>query len=41
MRKKNNPTKITKRDIDSLIYKIDILLNEKKDPHLQKVKVSV
>ncbi|MEK5393539.1 MULTISPECIES: hypothetical protein [Heyndrickxia] len=41
MRKKKTPTKITKRDIDSLIYKIDILLNDKKDSNLQKVKVSV
>jgi len=41
MRKKITPTKITKKDIDSLIYKIDILLNDKRDPNLQKIKVSV
>ncbi|WP_283249473.1 hypothetical protein [Bacillus sp. FJAT-49736] len=41
MRKKTTPSKITKKDIDSLIYKIDILLNDKKEPKLQKVKLSV
>lgn len=36
MKNEKKPTKITKREIDTLIFKIDRLLNEKNTTELQK-----
>jgi hypothetical protein len=40
MNKKDIPEKITKRDVDALIYKMDKLLNEKRDTNFKSIRTA-
>ncbi|MED1202645.1 hypothetical protein [Heyndrickxia acidicola] len=40
MNKKSVPEKITKRDVDALIYKMDKLLNEKRDTKFNSTRTA-
>jgi hypothetical protein len=40
MNKKGIPEKITKRDVDALIYKMDKLLNDKRDTKFKSTKTA-